>query len=229
MYIGTMDNQLCTSPLCDRPGINYKQGVLCQKHWHQIRRHGRLTPEREHAFHSPICLIKECGKQAHTRNLCTGHYTQVREEKTIAPLKSKQDCWIVECDRQARTKGLCQTHHKQYVTGIAFRPLWFGETKKCVSPGCTRDHYSSGLCSLHYEQKRNFVSVTRSNVPCLICQETRGTQRCHIIPRREGGTESTSNILYLCPTHHWCYDHQVLTDDEWHLVIEMEKKLLTAE
>lgn len=43
--------------------------------------------------------------------------------------------------------------------------------------------------------------------PCEVCGDVRVTQRCHIKPRCEGGSEDESNILYLCPTHHIILDN----------------------
>ena len=51
---------------------------------------------------------------------------------------------------------------------------------------------------------------------CLVCGETRGVQRAHIIPRRHGGVD----CMPLCPNHHWNYDHGLLTQDEQKLVFD---------
>src|SRR6202142_3003889 len=187
-----MTVMICTSPLCGREANHFNLGTFCAKHWQQVRKFGRLTPEREQDYHSVHCLFRDCGRQAHVRNLCHAHYGQVRDDLPLTPLRppGKLQCGIHACDRLVRTKGLCATHHKKYGTGIAFRPLWFGKTKRCVDPGCTRDVYSKGLCSLHYEQSRNFVSVTRSDVPCILCGMWH-----RWVPR-------TSR----------CYDHRALTE-----------------
>ena len=55
---------------------------------------------------------------------------------------------------------------------------------------------------------------------CELCEETRGIQSCHIIPRicdclLEHWIELNKlNRLYLCPNHHWYFDHNQLTDQE---------------
>lgn len=57
---------------------------------------------------------------------------------------------------------------------------------------------------------------TRSyGTPCEICGEKRVTNRCHIIPRSEGGPHDEGNILNLCPTHHFLFDHARLSKDEF--------------
>jgi hypothetical protein len=51
--------------------------------------------------------------------------------------------------------------------------------------------------------------------PCYICGETRVSEYCHIIPRQIGGSNLSTNIVYLCPTHHSCFDKGVLTKAEF--------------
>lgn len=50
---------------------------------------------------------------------------------------------------------------------------------------------------------------------CLVCGESRGVQRAHIVPRSEGGVD----VMPLCPNHHWNYDHGLLKADELGAVI----------
>lgn len=45
---------------------------------------------------------------------------------------------------------------------------------------------------------------------CVICGEHRAVQKAHINPRRHGGKITMS----LCATHHWNYDHKLLTGPE---------------
>lgn len=51
---------------------------------------------------------------------------------------------------------------------------------------------------------------------CLVCGESRGVQRAHIVPRSKGG----KTAMPLCPNHHWNYDHGLLTDGELKRVID---------
>lgn len=50
---------------------------------------------------------------------------------------------------------------------------------------------------------------------CAICHESRGVQAAHIKARKEGGPGTIDNVMPLCPTHHWCYDHDLLSINEW--------------
>lgn len=45
---------------------------------------------------------------------------------------------------------------------------------------------------------------------CIVCKETRGVQKAHVIPRRFGGTQ----LIPLCPLCHWNYDHNLLDKRE---------------
>jgi hypothetical protein len=38
---------------------------------------------------------------------------------------------------------------------------------------------------------------------------------CHVIPREEGGPNPTGNIIFLCPTHHFLFDHARLSKEEF--------------
>jgi len=59
---------------------------------------------------------------------------------------------------------------------------------------------------------------------CEVCQEARGVQKCHILSRKldralksyvlDGIPYLKRNILYLCPNHHWAFDHNLLNGNE---------------
>ena len=55
--------------------------------------------------------------------------------------------------------------------------------------------------------------------PCLICNESRYTEKCHIIPRSFDGDMIAfklyeQNFLILCPTHHKLFDKDLLIESE---------------
>jgi hypothetical protein len=45
---------------------------------------------------------------------------------------------------------------------------------------------------------------------CIACRGNRGIQKAHIVPRRKGGIE----VMPLCPSCHWNYDHNLLKPKE---------------
>ena len=49
---------------------------------------------------------------------------------------------------------------------------------------------------------------------CAICEETRVVDWAHILPARDGWRAVKSNLVELCPTHHRCYDNNLLTQTE---------------
>lgn len=54
--------------------------------------------------------------------------------------------------------------------------------------------------------------------PCEICDEKRISNFCHVIPRSEGGDNDAGNMLVLCPTHHFLFDHARLTKAEFEAI-----------
>lgn len=64
----------------------------------------------------------------------------------------------------------------------------------------------------------------KKNKSCLICNETRVLDACHIIPACEGGDISEENILVLCPTHHRLFDKNKLNDQEYNMIKDKVEK-----
>ncbi|AFQ29928.1 hypothetical protein P4493_05235 [Bacillus thuringiensis] len=48
----------------------------CAKHYTQIQRHGRVTPEKEKLQNGGICKIEGCNQKLRSRGLCSSHYYQ---------------------------------------------------------------------------------------------------------------------------------------------------------
>ncbi|MBD3359237.1 MAG: hypothetical protein GF365_00815 [Candidatus Buchananbacteria bacterium] len=59
------------------------------------------------------------------------------------------------------------------------------------------------------------INGYKNRPPCEICRESRKVEYCHIIPRQIGGSNRETNIIYLCSTHHSCFDKGVLSKQEW--------------
>lgn len=74
----------CSVEECDNTA--HARG-LCDKHRTQIRRHGRLTPERELGQPRPKlpCKVEACDALRVARGLCSRHYSQVRRHGEILP------------------------------------------------------------------------------------------------------------------------------------------------
>ena len=63
---------------------------------------------------------------------------------------------------------------------------------------------------------------------CLICGFDRVIDQCHLIPDRiikrcaslyKFKSFASSNIIYLCKNHHWLFDNDKLTDEEWNKIL----------
>jgi len=64
--------------------------------------------------------------------------------------------------------------------------------------------------------KTNFEPAPKSyGKPCQICGERRVYNICHVIPREESGPKGSGNIIFLCPTHHFLFDHARLSKEEF--------------
>ena len=49
---------------------------------------------------------------------------------------------------------------------------------------------------------------------CIICGEDRVAEWAHLIACKDGGPVSHWNLIPLCPTHHRCFDANLLTEQE---------------
>ena len=83
----------------------------------------------------------------------------------------------------------------------------YQECELCMGAGLER-HYRLNAVK-NSIKKKHFAS-------CLICQSERGIQRAHIIPQCDGGV----NVMPLCPSCHWNYDHGLLGSNEYRPIIE---------
>ena len=62
---------------------------------------------------------------------------------------------------------------------------------------------------------------------CLICGYDRFVERAHILPRfamvliqdyRDLAENDEQNIILLCRNHHWEYDHNLLSDNDYKII-----------
>lgn len=63
-------------------------------------------------------------------------------------------------------------------------------------------------------KKQKVYPVKEYDTPCQICGEKRVINYCHIIPSVDGGGDDDRNLLILCPTHHFLFDHARLSKSE---------------
>lgn len=72
------------------------------------------------------------------------------------------------------------------------------------------------------EAKKTYkYKVNKNNKTCFLCNENRALQKAHLVPRRLVGNNfnNKNNIILLCATHHWCYDHFCLNKKEMDKIV----------
>lgn len=89
---------------------------------------------------------------------------------------------------------------------------------------CT-EIYKANLLKLKYNLDIDMTSSVNNQdpagsyiqkyLPCEVCGNVRVANKCHIIPRNDGGNDDPDNILTLCANHHHLFDRYKLTETEW--------------
>ena len=57
----------------------------CPKHYQQLRKYGRLTPEREYQKRGPVCHAPGCPDPPVAKGHCSRHYQQLRRNGKLTP------------------------------------------------------------------------------------------------------------------------------------------------
>ena len=85
-----MNQQICSADACQRPT---KSRGYCGRHYQQIRRHGRLPPEREYLCGSLTseCKVSGCANTWVAKGYCHRHYQQIRRHGHLMSEKPKRD------------------------------------------------------------------------------------------------------------------------------------------
>lgn len=103
----------CSTKSCEQR--HYAKG-LCKKHYAQLLRHGRLTPERERGP-VRVCEVDGCGRDDTIYGYCRKHARQIRAHGRLTPEREHQmgheGCSIPRCKEPHRAIGLCARHYNQ--------------------------------------------------------------------------------------------------------------------
>ena len=78
--------KICMGPGCRQ---EVRTAGYCPRHYQQIRRHGRLTPEREYQSRGASCTAGQCDKPQVAKGLCFRHYQQVRRYGRLTPERER--------------------------------------------------------------------------------------------------------------------------------------------
>lgn len=90
--------------------------AYCKKHYTQVARHGRLTPERERGV-VRVCLVEGCERTDTIGQYCRKHARQIRTHGRLTPEREHQmgnvGCRVSGCEAKHRAKGYCVKHYNQ--------------------------------------------------------------------------------------------------------------------
>ncbi len=104
----------CKADDCVEAGITTG---YCPRHYQQVRRHGMLTPEREHGKRDPnrVCRVKGCEEPEIAKGHCFRHYQQVRRHGRLTPererLYKREGCSVPGCEATHSGRGYCKQHY----------------------------------------------------------------------------------------------------------------------
>ncbi|MBI3722989.1 hypothetical protein HY251_03400 [bacterium] len=94
---------------------HYAKGY-CKKHYTQILRHGKLTPERERGV-VRVCKVGGCGRTDTIAWYCRKHKRQLRVHGRLTPerehIMGREGCRVARCKEPHRAKGYCAKHYNR--------------------------------------------------------------------------------------------------------------------
>lgn len=109
--------KICKADNCNRPILGNLD--YCKRHYEQVRKYGRLTPELEKNINRAIkfCSIDGCDSAVHAKGLCKKHYDKLcyYETHLYKEPKLENKCNIEECDNKHYAKGYCKKHYRIYI------------------------------------------------------------------------------------------------------------------
>jgi hypothetical protein len=101
----------CRVPGCGR--AHYSRGY-CKRHYTQVSRHGRTTPERERGK-ARLCNAPGCTRADCSGDYCRKHARQIKVHGRLTPEREHQRhppiCSYPGCKNPHRAKGLCKKHY----------------------------------------------------------------------------------------------------------------------
>ncbi len=94
---------------------HYAKGY-CKKHYTQVLRHGKLTPERERGI-VRVCKVEGCGRTDTIAWYCRKHKRQLRVHGRLTPerehVMGREGCAVARCKEPHRAKGFCAKHYNR--------------------------------------------------------------------------------------------------------------------
>jgi hypothetical protein len=103
----------CSLDACE--SRHYAKG-FCKKHYAQVLRHGKLTPERERGA-VRTCRAEGCDRTDTIQWYCRRHARQLRVHGRLTPDREHvmgfEGCRVSRCREPHRAKGFCAKHYNQ--------------------------------------------------------------------------------------------------------------------
>lgn len=111
-----MGTKICSAPNC--AARHYANGI-CKRHYTQMQRHGRLTPETERPQVRPNCAADGCKRTSLGRVkgewYCQRHMRQIQVHGRLTPerehVMGRTRCKVHGCTDPHRARGLCAKHY----------------------------------------------------------------------------------------------------------------------
>lgn len=102
-------------------------------------------------YGSTGCDFAGCPKPHSSRGYCQTHANQLRQGKTLKPLRPHGggECSFPGCDESYSALGYCHGHYDQLRYNGELRPL-HRHRSGCSINGCPEPHRSLGWCGFHY-------------------------------------------------------------------------------
>lgn len=103
--------------ICRAPGCHQEARTCgyCPRHYQQVRRHGRLTPEREYEPRGAHCTVRGCDGAQVAKGYCFRHYQQVRRYGRLTPERERPygrtGCLTPGCTEPHSSRGYCKRHY----------------------------------------------------------------------------------------------------------------------
>ena len=111
-YMPQSHADLCQAEHCSEKA---RSAGWCTRHYQQIRRHGRLTPESEHHPKGELCEAPDCDRQQIAKGYCFRHYQQVRRYGHLTPEREREygrtACKVPGCQSAHAARGYCRRHY----------------------------------------------------------------------------------------------------------------------
>ena len=123
---------LCVAQDCSRPA---RTAGYCPRHYQQVRRHGRLTPEREYKKRGTQCSVANCQEPQIAKEYCFRHYQQLRRYGRLTPererIYGRQNCQVPGCADKHASRGYCKRH---YMSEYYLPNLIAGDRAQAANP-----------------------------------------------------------------------------------------------